>query len=297
MTKVVGILSPGDMGGAIGWTLRQNGARSIAALDERSDRTRQLAAQAGIEDVGSVERMVQEADVVLSVLVPSEAAAAAERVARAIRQTDASVLYADCNAISPGTTKRVGEIVEAAGARYVDASIIGPPPRKPGATRIYASGAAAGELEQLCTFGLDIRVLGDVVGQASGIKMCYAAFTKGVTALATELLVTARRLGLDEPLRAELLASQARMYEHVGRSIPSMPPKAHRWIGEMEEIAATFEQVGLTPRILLGAADMYSLIAETSLGEESPEARDLDRGLDDVIASLAAEMGTVAAPR
>jgi 3-hydroxyisobutyrate dehydrogenase-like beta-hydroxyacid dehydrogenase len=297
MTKVIGISSPGDMGGAIGWTLRQHGARSIAALDERSDRTRQLAEQAGIEDVGSVERMVREADIILSVLVPSEATAAAERVAAAVRQTGARLLYADCNAISPGTTKRVGEIVEAAGARYVDASIIGPPPRKPGATKIYASGAAAGELAELSAFGLDIRVLGDVIGQASGIKMCYAAFTKGVTALATELLVTGRRLGLEEPLRAELLDSQAKMYEHVGRSIPSMPPKAHRWIGEMEEIAATFEQVGLTPRILLGAADMYALIAQTSLGVESPEERDLDRGLDGVIDTLAAEMGTVAASR
>jgi 3-hydroxyisobutyrate dehydrogenase-like beta-hydroxyacid dehydrogenase len=297
MTRVVGILSPGDMGGAIGWALRQHGARSIAALDERSDRTRQLAAKAGIEDVGSVERMVQEADTVLSVLVPSEATAAAERVAAAVRRKGARLLYADCNAISPGTTKRVGEIVEAAGARYVDASIIGPPPRKPGATRIYASGAAAGELAELSAFGLDIRVLGDLIGQASGIKMCYAAFTKGVTALATELLVTSRRLGLEEPLRAELLGSQATMYGHVGRSIPSMPPKAHRWIGEMEEIAATFEQVGLTPRILLGAADMYALIAQTSLGAESPEERDLERGLDEVIDALAAEMGTVAASR
>ncbi len=291
--KTVGIMSPGDMGGAIGAMLRSHAARAIVALAERSERTRQLAAAAGLEDVGSVERLVEEADVVLSVLVPSEATAAAERVARALRATGAAVLYADCNAISPGTTAQVGEIVEAAGARYVDASIIGPPPRKPGTTRIYASGSAAPELAQLNTYGLDIRVLGETVGHASGIKMCYASFTKGVTALATELLVTGRRLGLEEPLREELLGSQSKLYEYASRSIPSMPPKAHRWIGEMEEIAATFEQVGLTPRILLGAADMYAAIARTSLGQETPEDRGRDRGLEEIVAALAAELGAV----
>ncbi len=295
-TRTVGIMSPGDMGGAIGATLRSHGAQVIAALDERSARTRELATAAGITDVGSVEEMVNRASIILSVLVPSEAVAAAERVAQALRRTGTSLLYADCNAISPTTTARVGEIVEAAGARYVDASIIGPPPRKPGTTRIYASGTAASELEQLREHGLDIRVLGDQVGQASGIKMCYAAMTKGLIALSTELLVSARRLGLEEALREELLGSQPTVYEWARKSVPSMPPKAHRWIGEMEEIAATFEDLGLTPRILLGAADMYRAIAETSLGHETPEDRDPNRGLDGVIAALAEEMGRVSTP-
>src|SRR5688500_6197454 len=139
-------MGPGDMGQAIGAVLATRGLGVIAALDERSERTRRLAADAGIEDVGSVERLVGRADIILSVLVPSEAVAAAERVAGALRATGAAPLYADCNAIAPRTTADVGSIVEAAGARFVDASIIGPPPRKPGATRFYASGPHAAEL-------------------------------------------------------------------------------------------------------------------------------------------------------
>ncbi|MDP8921483.1 MAG: DUF1932 domain-containing protein [Chloroflexota bacterium] len=296
MVKTVGIMSPGDMGAAIGGALAQGGLRAIVALGERSARTRQLAAEAGLEDVGSVERMVEQADIVLSVLVPAEAVPAAERVARALRtagsgRRGATLLYADLNAIAPATTRRVGDIVEAAGARYVDGGIIGPPPRKPGATRIYASGEHAPDLAVLRDHGLDILVIGDEVGQASGVKMCYAALTKGLTALGTELLVTAQRLGLEEPLRAELAGSQQALLGWLSKSVPTMPPKAHRWIGEMEEIAATFEAVGLTPRILLGAADMYRWIAETELGHETPEGRDKDRDLDATIAALAEDVG------
>ncbi|HYU20493.1 MAG TPA: DUF1932 domain-containing protein [Chloroflexota bacterium] len=285
--KTVGIMSPGEMGQAIGAVLRERGMPTIAALDGRSQRTRRLAAEARIADVGSVERLVSEADLVLSVLVPSEAVAGAEDVAQALRSTGGQLLYADCNAIAPQTTRQVGSIVESAGGRFIDASIIGSPPSRSHSPRVYASGEAAAELQELASYGLDIRVLGGDVGQASALKMCYASLTKGLTALMTELLISARRLGADESLRAELLASQAALYEWAARSIPSMPPKAHRWIGEMEEIAATFEGAGLTPRMLLGAADMYRFVAETPLGHETPEERDQARDLESVIESLA----------
>src|SRR5262249_3247482 len=153
----------------------QHGVRVVVALDARSERTKSLAAAAGLEDVGSVERMVTEASHILSVMVPSEAIGAAERVARALQSTGASPIYADLNAISPGSTARVGEIVEEAGARFVDGGIIGGPPRGSVNPRIYASGPNAPELAILNEHGLIVPVVGDKVGQASGLKMCYAA--------------------------------------------------------------------------------------------------------------------------
>jgi 3-hydroxyisobutyrate dehydrogenase-like beta-hydroxyacid dehydrogenase len=223
-------------------------------------------------------------------MVPSEAVGAAERVARALQSTGASPIYADLNAISPGTTKRVGEIVEEAGARFVDGGIIGGPPRGSVNPRIYASGPNAPELAVLAEHGLIIPVIGDSIGQASGLKMCYAAMTKGFQALGTELMVTAQLLGLDEELRKEMTESQPALRGWLAKSALGMPPKAHRWIGEMEEIAATFEQVGLTPRILLGAADMYRWIATTEPGHETPENRDKNRDLDGLMAALAASL-------
>jgi 3-hydroxyisobutyrate dehydrogenase-like beta-hydroxyacid dehydrogenase len=284
----IGILSPGDMGHGLGRVLVRHRVRVIAALDRRSERTRSLAAEAGIANVGSLERLVSEADVVLSVLVPSEAVPTAERVAAAVRSTGAALLYADLNAIAPETTKQVGQIVTAAGARFVDGGIIGNSPKDDrDSPRIYLSGEAAPELAQLSANGLDMRVVSDVIGHASGLKMCYACLTKGLTALATELLVTAERLGLSDALRAEQESSQSNLRKWIERQLPSMPPKAHRWVGEMEEIAATLAAVGLPPGMLLGAADVYRWVAQTPLGHETPEERPRERTAAQVVTELA----------
>ncbi|MCC5632094.1 DUF1932 domain-containing protein [Nostoc sphaeroides CHAB 2801] len=287
--QTVGILSPGDMGQAIAAVVNQNGLKTIAALDDRSERTRQLAAAANIQDVGSLTQLVIESDLVLSVLVPAAAAEVANLVAEVISNVGKQILYVDGNAIAPQKVKRIAQLIESSGATFVDASIIGPPPRVPGRTRIYASGKHANELQQLQNYGLDIRVIGDEIGQASGLKMSYAALTKGLTAISTELLIAAHRLGLDEQLWNEVSSSQPELAAILTRSIPSMTPKAHRWIGEMEEIAETFQELGLTERIFYGAADVYRLVKDSSLGKETPEECDRDRPLRDIITILSDE--------
>lgn len=287
--QTVGILSPGDMGQAIAAVLSQNGMRTVAALDDRSERTRQLAQEAKIEDLGSIKRLVAESDVLLCVLVPSAAKQAAEQVAFAIRNLGKDLLYAECNAIAPDKTRTIERVIQEAGGRFVDAAIIGPPPRVPNRTRIYASGAHAFELEQLRNYGLDIRVIGDEIGQASGLKMCYAALTKGLVAISTQLLIAAERLSLEDALWQELSSSQKELVNWLTRSLPSMPPKAHRWVGEMEEIAATFSALGLTGQTFEGAADIYRLVKETSLGKETPEECDRSRPVADIVATLSNE--------
>ena len=243
--QTVGILSPGDMGGAIASVLNQNGLRTVSALGDRSERTKQLAIAAKVENVGTLEKLVIESDIILSVLVPSAATQIAKQVAVAI-----------------------------------------PPPRQPNRTRIYASGEKAELFAKLRDYGLDIRVIGAEIGQASGLKMCYAALTKGLTAISTELLIAAHRLNLDAELWQEISTSQKELLEYLNRQIPTMLPKAHRWVGEMEEIADTFGAVGLTERTFEGAADVYRFVKETSLGKETPEGRDTSRTLADIIAIL-----------
>ncbi|MCC5636972.1 DUF1932 domain-containing protein [Nostoc sp. CHAB 5844] len=290
--QTVGILSPGDMGQAIASILNQHGLKTIAALENRSPRTRQLAAAANIQDVGSLTQLVIESDVVLSVLVPAAAAKVAQQVAQVITNVGKQILYVDANAVAPQKVKNIAQLIESSGATFVDASIIGPPPRIPGRTRIYASGKQAGEFQQLSNYGLDIRVIGDEIGQASGLKMSYAALTKGLTAISTELLIAAHRLGLDEQLWSEVSHSQPALASILLRSIPSMTPKAHRWVGEMEEIAETFKELGLTERIFYGAADVYRLVKDTSLGQETPEESDRERQLKEIINILADETAT-----
>ena len=233
------------MGAAVARRLRSAGWLVVTSLEGRSARTRSLAAAAGVEDAGSLAAAVRRADVILSILPPGRALELARAVGR-----DAGPLYVDCNAVSPATAVAVGEAV---GERYVDAGIIGPPD----APRFYASGPCAQELAEL---PLDVRVLEGPVGHASGLKMCYAALTKGLTALLTESMVTAEAMGLRQALEAELADSQPQFLSAAHVGLPAMVPKAYRWVAEMEEIAATFAACGLTPRMLEGAAEVYRFV-------------------------------------
>lgn len=293
--STIGLLSPGDMGHSIGAVLHNHGLRVLTCLTGRSARSRALAAEASIEDVSSLEELVEASDVFLSVLVPAKAQETAEKVAGALRATRSDLLYVDCNAIAPRTVREIGAVVSAAGGRVADIGIVGAPPCRPG-TRFYASGPGAREAAELADYGLDVRVIGDEMGQASGLKMCYGALTKGLQALGVELLVAARALGLEETLRAEQQESVPDVLAWLERSVPTMPPKAYRWVGEMEEIATTFADVGLTPLILQGAADLYRFVAATPIGQESPENRDQSRGLDGVVAALVDALAAPAPP-
>ncbi|MBU1205916.1 MAG: DUF1932 domain-containing protein [Proteobacteria bacterium] len=285
--RAVGLLSPGDMGHVVGQVLVDHGMQVLTCLQGRSERTRALTQKAKIAVAETYGELVRKVDLVLSILVPAEAGKAARLVSKALRETGKKVVYVDCNAISPATARSVGKIIEEAGSRFVDAGIIGPPPRQKGTTRFYASGADAEYFAGLKDYGLDVRVIGSKIGQASGLKMVYAAFTKGWIALSTELLVAAWHMGLYRNLVEEFQMSQAEPYGRMERGLPSMPPKARRWVGEMEEIAKTFQDLSLTPKIYQGAAEVYRFIGQTSLADETPETQDKSRTLEKMVEVLA----------
>ncbi len=288
---IVGLMSPGDMGQAVGIRLRRSSVRVISALKGRSQRTKDLASAAGIEDVVDDVTLVETADMLLSIIAPAEAGALASRLATAIKGTGSSLVYVDCNAVAPETARRIADVVQNSGARFVDAGIIGPPPREnSNATRFYASGNDADELAKLNAFGLDVRVIGDRIGDASALKMCYAALNKGTIALMTGVAVMAERLGVAEAFGDELALSQEAVLRRMHQQIPGMVPKAHRWIGEMEEIAQTFGSADLTPAIFEGIADIYRHVAKVPMASTSPEAwREAGIPYDDVITALSAD--------
>jgi 3-hydroxyisobutyrate dehydrogenase-like beta-hydroxyacid dehydrogenase len=289
----VGVVSPGDMGQAIAGRLKESGLNVYAALDGRSERTRTLAREAGLTDCGSTEKLVATCELVISVINPGEALKVARQVAAAMKTTGRKIAFADLNAVSPQTARDADKMIREAGGMFIDGGIIGPPPRgekdKP---RIYVSGPDAYLFEQINHPNLLIRVMSERVGDASGVKMCYAAMTKGTTALAVELLMAARKLGVEQALEKELRESRSDVLDWQVKTIAVMPPKAYRWVPEMQEIAKTFGELGLTRRIFEGATDMYALVAATPLGKESPEqARKKARSGLDVTRELADNSG------
>ena len=286
----VAILSPGAMGHAVGRVLAEHGVDIITCLAGRSERTHRLASAAGFTEMSTLEDLVCEVDLVLSILVPVDAEAIACQLAGALKATGAQPYIADCNAISPMRSAKIETIIQSAGGRFIDASIIGAPPGQGAPPRFYVSGIHAEVMLPLDGKGIVVKSLGEIIGRASGIKMCYAALTKGTSTLQVALLTAAESMGLTEELRQELAYSQAAALQSMESTIPRLPPNAHRWVGEMEEIASTFAQVGVTSHFHLGAAAIYRLLEATSFANESPETIDPDRTLARTIEAAVAQL-------
>ena len=279
----IAILMPGDMGHAVGRVLREHGHRVLTCLAGRSARTKGLAETAGLEDTENLEILVTQADLVLSILPPGRALAQAEAVAEAMKAAGATPIYVDCNAISPQLTQSVGEVITNAGARYIDAGIIGLAPGKGTGTRFYVSGPDTKPMEALDGKGIEVLALGGEIGAASGLKMCYAGLTKGRWTLQTAVLLAAEQLGLSDALKQEFEFSQKAEYAVMRERIPRLPADSGRWVGEMEEIAATFADAGVPPGFHEGAAQIFRVLASTPFADETRETIDDSRTLEDSI--------------
>ena len=285
--RTIAIVSPGAMGHAVGRILRERGLDVVTCLEGRSARTRGLAGAAGVQDMPSLEAMVAAADLVLSIMPSRAAALVARRIADAMLATDKAPAFAECNAIAPEHVRQIAAALAPTGAAFIDAGIVGPPPEGGRVTRFYASGAQAGLLEVLEGGGLEVRILGEEVGQASALKMCYAGLTKGAQGLYAAVLVAAEALGLSEPLAAQMRDSEAEAWARMQPKMPRLPARAARWAEEMEEIAATLSATGVTPHFHQGAHDMFALIAGTPLGSETPEDYDRSRTPEQAIETYA----------
>jgi 3-hydroxyisobutyrate dehydrogenase-like beta-hydroxyacid dehydrogenase len=238
--------------------------------------TRQRAAAAGLEDAGTLRALVAASDVVLSVCPPH----AARDVARQVAGHGFRGLYVDGNAVAPVTAREIDGIVRAAGGTYVDGGIIGPPPDKPGTTRLYLSGAAAERVRPLFAAGpLEAIVLPGNLTAASAIKMAYAAWTKGSQALIMAVRALATAEGVDEALLAEWQRSQPDLPKRSENAARGTARKAWRWVGEMDEIAATFAGAGLPDGFHRGAGEVYRRMASYKDAAAPPSMEDVARTL------------------
>ncbi|MFK7944946.1 MAG: DUF1932 domain-containing protein [Paracoccaceae bacterium] len=277
----VAILMPGDMGHGVGQALGARGHEVIGALDGRSAHTRMLAERAGIRDCGSLDALVEEAELILSIVPPDRAVGQARDVADAMARTGAKPAYADCNAISPMTMAEVA--AQLPNTTIIDAGIIGLNPIKSPPTRFYVSGPDCSALEALDCDVLKVVKISDEIGRASALKMVYAAGTKGVWTLQTALLLTAARQGVLDPLLEELSYSQKGNLDAMRNRVPFLPADSARWVPEMEEIAATFAEAGVPDGFHTGAAEVFALLAKTPFAEETRETLDKSRTLEDAL--------------
>lgn len=276
--STLGILHPGAMGATIAGSALGVVTRVLWASAGRSGASRARGERQGLEDAGTVAALVQQSEVLVSVCPP----AAAEALAAEVAALGFRGLFVDANAVSPERARTIGRIITNGGGRFVDGGIIGGPVQRPGTTRLYLSGDEA-DAVAACYAGsnLEAIVIPGGVGAASALKMVYAAQTKGTTALLAGVLAVARREGVEQALMAEWEAhSYPGLYARAGKSLEGAAPKAWRWVGEMEEIAATFEQAGLPDGVYDAAAELYRRLEQHADADPPPAATAL---IDDLL--------------
>jgi 3-hydroxyisobutyrate dehydrogenase-like beta-hydroxyacid dehydrogenase len=254
----VGLLHPGEMGAALGAILVRRGRQVVWASSGRSELTRRRADAAGFEDVGTVSE-VAKSGVLFSICPPH----AALEVARSVAGFGG--LYVDANAVSPATVRAVGAIIGAGGGRFVDGGIVGAPPHEPGTTRLYLSGPEVATVAELfADSAVDARPVSAAIGSASAVKMAYAAWTKGTAALLLAIRELARSEGVEEPLLEEWSLSLPELAQQSERASRSAHAKGWRWVGEMEEIAATFAAADLPAGFHEAAAAVFRAMPAVS---------------------------------
>jgi putative dehydrogenase len=239
MPPVVAVIAPGSMGAAVGGRLAEHGVKVLTSLKARSAESAARAKAAGVTDAADDE--IAAADFILSIVPPGEAVALAQRLAPVLSASNAKPVYVDCNAVSPPTVERIAMALAPTGCAFVDAGIIGGPPKpkskaEDGPT-FYASGPAASRFATLSEHGLDVRVLDGPLSAASALKMSYGGITKGCTALGAAMFLAATRGGSADPLFRELQESQPELLAWFTKQITGMYPKSYRWVAEMEEVS------------------------------------------------------------
>jgi 3-hydroxyisobutyrate dehydrogenase-like beta-hydroxyacid dehydrogenase len=273
----VGLLNPGLMGTSIGAAARATGNDVLWASFGRSDATAARASDHGFIDLKSLAALAEQSELIISVCPPEFA----EPVASSIAECSYAGRYLDANAISPVRASRIGKLVGSSGATFVDGGIIGPPIWQSDTTWLALSGPEAGEVADIFDGSkLNCKLLGDEIGRASALKMVFAAYTKGRTALICGILATADVYGIRRELTEQWRSMGMGLDKEAPSQTRSVTAKAWRFAAEMEEIASTFEQAGLPGGFHEAAAEIYRSMAEFKDAESTPE-------LEDVLAALA----------
>ena len=268
----IGVLHPGEMGSSIGDCLIQSGHEVFWASSERSQSSRDRAAS--WQEKSKLSELVEEVDAILSVCPPSEARALANEVL----DLRFRGIYVDANAIAPQTAS---EILNDFGSNYVDGGLIGPPAREKGSTRLYLSGKFAREVGSwFDTSLLQAKVIATEMGvQASSLKMAYAGYTKGSSALLILINAFAELAGVRESLVKEWEISQPALIKRSEHAAKGTAAKAWRFVGEMEEIAKTMKSSDLPEGFHNGSAELYSLMARF----KDAKSPDLNEVLEEII--------------
>ena len=247
------------MGVSLAASAINSGHQALWTSEGRSTNTRKRAEDHLLTEVSTLGELCDACEVMVSVCPP----AFALKVAEEVRNCGFREIYLDANAISPRHALDIQSTMESAGIRFVDGGIIGGPAWQKDSTYLYLSGEYAEEAADLFSGGpLVAEVIGTEAGRASALKMCYAAKTKGSTALHCAVAATAESLGISRELQRQWNRDLPGSAEKTLAEISRVSVKAWRFTGEMEEISETFNEAGVPGGFHLAAAEIFGRLKD-----------------------------------
>lgn len=266
----IGIMSVGEMGFHWAKLLTRHGIEVLTYDKDRGETSRKRAENAGVKSVASIEQLVNDAEIIVSIVIPSAAQRVAEKIAQAVANSGRKgLLLLDANAISPMTADAIAGILAPAGVSFVDGCIIGSASRMGKGTIVYVSGAEAARVQPLASFDIPIRVLGANTSQASAFKIVYAGLTKGLQGLFCELFMGAQRFGLLDEIRAQYEESFPGLLDKVAGSIVGLRIHASRRAEEMDELKRTFNHYDMVTFMAPAVQQVLESIAALNAGDAS----------------------------
>ncbi len=268
----IGVLHPGAMGISLAATASNSGHKTYWVSHQRSPQTRLRAEKQGLVEVQRITELCEQCSVIVSVCPPHAALEVAEQVCNCSFKG----LYVDVNAISPQHVTEIEQLMSEVGIDFVDGGIIGPPAWSPQTTWLYLSGPSAGQASNCFSGGpLEVEVIGSEIGKASALKMCFAANSKGTTALLCAIMAAAERMGVREELENQWSRNGSDFARSAVNRIRIVTAKAWRFSGEMEEISSTFQAAGLPAGFHLAASDIYQRIARFKDAGDPPPIEEI----------------------
>jgi 3-hydroxyisobutyrate dehydrogenase-like beta-hydroxyacid dehydrogenase len=263
----LGILHPGEMGSFLAASARTTLGTVYWCPEGRSDATRARAEQQGLVAISSFRDFCEQCNIIVSVCPPH----AAQAQAAAVLAAGFQGIYVDANAVAPATMQSLGALLVDTGITLVDGGIVGVASYRSGTTWLYLSGPAASEVAACFRDGpIAVTVLGSDIGQASALKMCFAAWNKGKNALLTAVLATADELGVRAALEQQLDAYEPGFSHASAERLQGIARKAWRFGSEMDEIAATLQSCGVPHEFFTAAAELYR--RESAFKDSPPPA-------------------------
>lgn len=253
----IGLLHPGAMGAVVGAQAVANGATVHWLPEGRGPATRARAEAAGLVPVADLDELARRCAVIVSVCPP----AAAVEVAELVANSKFGGIYVEANAISPARTEQIASLLGLRGVTVVDGGIVGPPPARPGSTRLYLSGAADAVARAAAAWegsNLAIVPLPGPVGQASALKLAFAGYNKITYALAAQAYALAEAHGVRAEFAALAAATLPGTPAGHPDSLTSAGAKAWRWAPEMHEIADACADADLPADLPEAAAALFA---------------------------------------